>query len=201
MTTQRYVPLEPVLPEITTPQQDIHLTISSVSEFEYFSFTQDCISTGVPTPTITWTSSTSTLDVTNNRLSILARHLNKKIEVNIFTCTATNSIGLDASQIFIINTIELSIPEKPTYISISTNSIEIQWSDYDIVDYLVYYEICVSISGANNCEQRNETTETRLTIRNLQPSSQYSITIVVFTYFGTSPRSIPLYIITSDLGK
>ena len=201
MTTQRYVPLEPVLPEITTPQQDIHLTISSVSEFEYFSFTQDCISTGVPTPTITWTSNTSTLDVTNNRLSILARHLNKKIEVNIFTCTATNSIGLDASQIFIINTIELSIPEKPTDISISTNSIEIQWSDYDIVDYLVFYEICVSIPGTNNCEQRNETTETRLTIRNLQPSSQYSITIVVFTYFGTSPRSTPLYIITSDLGK
>ena len=197
INNQLCIPLEPVLPEITAPQLEIHLTISNVGDFESFSFSQDCISTGVPRPTISWTSNTSTLDVTDNRLSIRARHLNKTIELNIFICTANNSIGQDTRRIFILNTIELSIPEKPTDISISTNSIEIQWSDYDIVDYLVYYEICVSIPGANNSEQRIETTETRLTIINLQPSSQYNITIVVLTYFGTSPRSIPLDIITN----
>ena len=90
-------------------------------EFESFSFNQNCIATGVPTPTITWASNTSTLNVVGNRLSIRARHLNKKI-VNVFTCTATNSVGRDAKQILIMNTIELSIPAKPAVISISTNS-------------------------------------------------------------------------------
>ena len=122
------------------------------------------------------------------------------IEVNIFTCTATNSVGRDSKQILITNTIELSIPEKPTDVSISINSIEIQWPVYYIPDVL-YYEICVSIPGGSGCEQSLETTDTRLTIRNLQSSTQYRITIVVFTDFGTSPRSIPLDTTTVEIGK
>ena len=100
-----------------------------------------------------------------------------------------------------MNTIELSIPAKPAVISISTNSLEIQWSDYDIVDYFIHYEICVSTPGADVCEQKIETSNTQLTIRNLQASSDYSISIVVFTDFGTSPRSSALDIVTADISK
>lgn len=170
-------------------------------EFESFSFNQNCIATGVPTPTIIWTSNTSTFVVADDILSIQTNNLNKITKVNYFTCTAKNSVGVDIRRIRIINGIELKVPDTPILTDASTNSVVIQWSEYDIVDYVSHYEICVSKSGVDGCSQRIETSDTQLIIRDLIRSSQYFITVVVFTDFGTSPKSIALDVIIAKIGK
>ena len=162
-------------------------------EFESFSFNQNCIATGVPTPTIIWTSNTSTFVVADDILSIQTNNLNKITKVNYSTCTAKNSVGVD--------NMELNFPDTPILTDASTNSVVIQWSEYDIVDYVSHYEICVSKSGVDGCSQRIETSDTQLIIRDLIRSSQYFIIVVVFTDFGTSPKSIALDVIIAKIGK
>lgn len=192
--------LEPVRPDIITPQQDISFVISSVNEFQSFSLVQNCISTGIPVPSIRWTSNTGRIYVVGNVLSIGSSHLRRSTDVDVFTCIATNFVGQDAKQIRIVKSIPLPAAENPTIYSVSANSIAIQWSLYDLVNYVSYYEICVGVPGQNGCRQSIRAYSSPYTIESLLASSQYSITIVVYTNFGVSPRSDAL-LVTTDPGK
>ena len=111
-----------------------------------------------------------------------------------------NTVGRDIRQIRVEKSIELPAAENPTVHNVSANSITIRWPQYDLVSYVSYYEICVGIPGEIGCIQRNRVYSRQYTIASLQASSQYSITIVAYTNFGTSPRSDRL-LATTDSGK
>ena len=193
--------LEPVQPNITTPQQDRTIPISSIDEFQSFSLVQNCISTGLPAPSITWTSNTGRINVIGNVLSIGVSHLRRSSDLDVFICTAMNSVGQDTRQIRVEKSIQLPAAENPTVRSVSANSITIQWLRYDLANDVLNYEICVRRTNENRCRQRITAYNTQYTIGSLQASSQYMITIVAFTNFGTSPTSDSLIITTADPGK
>ena len=192
--------LEPVRPYITTPQHNITITLWNVKEFQYFRLVKKCIATGIPAPSITWTSNTGRIFLVGNVLSVSVVHLRKNTEVDIFTCTAMNIVGRDIRQIRVVKSIQLPAPENPTVHNVSANSIAIKWVRYELVNCVLYYEICVGVPGEIGCKQRIRTQNTHKTIGGLQGSSQYNITIVVYTNFGTSPRSDTLFV-TTDPGK
>ena len=193
--------LEPVRPYITTPQQDITITLSNVNELKSFRLILICIATGIPAPTITWTSNTGIIFPVSNVLSVSVVHLRKNTEVDIFTCTAMNIVGRDIRQIRVVKSIQLPAPENPNVHNVSANSMVIKWVRYELVNYVSYYEICVGIPGEIECRQRIKTHNMHYTIESLQASSQYNITIVAYTNFGTSPRSGALLVTTADQGK
>ena len=188
-----------LVPQITTPQQDIFLTISSVIEFEAFAFIQNCIATGLPTPTITWTSNTSTLDVVDGIISIRANHLNKNIKVNSFTCTASNYIGNASKSIEIVTSIRVFPVSKPIVDNKDTDSIGIQWlGDSQYTEYDLSYLICLrrTDSDDSDCIQEVSSTDTNYLFANLEDSTLYKITIVTITLFGRSPESDALEVET-----
>ena len=91
--------------------------ISSVNEFQSFSLVQNCVSTGIPTPTITWTSNTnSNLNIISDTLILNTHDLNPEISNNSFTCTATNTAGQDNKRITVTIDIQLPVPQPPTQI-------------------------------------------------------------------------------------
>ena len=192
--------LEPFQPYITTPQQDKNITLTNVKEFQSFRLVQKCIATGIPAPSTTWTSNTGRIFLVGNVLSVSVVHLRKNTEVDIFNCTAMNIVGRDIRQIRVVKSIQLPAPENPNVHNVSANSIAIKWVQYELVNCVLYYEICVGIPGEIGCRQRNTTYNRQNVIRSLQASSQYNITIVVYTNFGTSPRSDTLFV-TTDPGK
>ena len=195
--------LDPVPPEITTPVEDIPFTINSISNFELFLHTQFCNSTGYPTPTITWTSNTNlTLNVTSDTLTIRSGDLNLEISTNIFTCTATNTVGQDSKIIRVTIYIEpyLPTPQPPTQQSISMNSVDIQWVEYISPKYHESYEICVRSTTDTECIQTINTRATEYSIRSLESATTYNITIAVNTVFGRSPSSEALIITTNKPG-
>ena len=195
--------LEPVRPEITTPQYDVSSIISSISEFESFSFTQNCISTGIPTPTITWTSNTnSNLNVISDTLTLNTQDLNPEISINIFTCTATNTAGQDSKSIAVNINIEsqLSAPQPPTQQSIDSNSVDIQWVEYISSVYAKSYEICVRSTTDTECIQTINTVSTQYSIGSLESATAYRISIVAITVFGRSPTGVPLIVTTNEPG-
>ena len=194
---------EPVRPKITTPQQNIPIAITSVTIFDSFSLTQNCTSTGYPTPTITWTPNTnSTLNVTNDTLTLRPGDLNLEISTNIFTCTANNTVGRDSKSIRVTIDIEpyLPIPQPPTQQNISMNNVDIQWVEYLISVYIKCYEICVRSTTDTECIQTKYTRGTRYSIGSLDSSTTYYISIIANTVFGSSPASIPLNVTTNKPG-
>ena len=200
MRTKISYPLEPVLPNITTPQHNITIIIAKVNEFQSFSLVLNCVSTGIPAPTITWTSNTGRIYVVGSVLSVGVSHLRRSTDVDVFICIAMNTVGRDIRQIRVEKSIQLPTAKTPTVHNVSANSITIRWPQYDLVSYVSYYEICVGIPGEIGCIQRNRANSTQYTIASLKASSQYSITIVAYTNFGTSPRS-DILLATTDSGK
>ena len=179
------------------------MTISSVSEFESFSFTQDCVSTGIPTPAITWTSNTnSNLNVVSDTLTLRTQDLNPETSTNIFTCTATNTAGQDSKRIRVTIDIEpqLTTPQAPTQQSIGRNSVDIQWVEYLSSDYVKSYDICVSTTASTGCIQTINTASTQYSIGSLESATSYRISIVVNTVFGRSPASVTLTVTTNEPG-
>ena len=97
-----------VEPKIEVPAGDTHLHITSTVQLDSFSLTQDCDSTGVPQPTISWISNTGRYYF-GNILKILPGDLNLDHRINpyIFTCIARNSKGEDSKEIRITINIDV----------------------------------------------------------------------------------------------
>ena len=158
--------------------------------------TQSCNSTGIPTPTITWTSNTnSNLNVISDTLTLNSQDLNPEISNNSFTCTATNTAGQDSEIITVTIDIQLTAPQAPTQQSIGINSVDIQWVEYISSVYVKSYEICVCPTTDTECIDSNNT---QYTIGSLEPTTTYNISIVANTVFGRSPASRPLTITTNE---
>ena len=195
--------LGPGLPIITNPPQDVSITLTSLISFESFSLTHHCISTGLPTPTITWTSNNNlVLNVISDTLTVHSQDLQPELSINIFTCTANNSVGLDSKSIKVVFDIEqqLKAPKPPIQENISTNNVEIHWVEYISSIDIFNYELCVQPTTESECIQNISTISTEYSIGNLESNTTYSITIVAITVFGRSPASKPLIVKTDNPG-
>ena len=163
--------------------------------------TQNCISTGIPTPRIVWTSNTnSNLNVISDTLTLRSHDLNPEISNNSFTCTATNTAGQDSKSITVTIDIQLTAPQPPTQQSIGINSVDIQWVEYISSVYVKSYEICVRSTTDTECIQTINTVSTQYSIVSLKPATTYRISMVANTVFGRSPASRPLTITTNEPG-
>ena len=166
---------------------------------ESFSFLIDCSSTGYPVPTVRWTSNTN-VNPSGTVLSLRPENLELDT-TNVFTCTATNIGGSDRKTVQIIINIQLSAPSAPIADAVDVTSIRIHWVEYASTIYNTSYTVCVRRLIDTSCTQTNHTTSTAISVRNLEVSTTYIISITVDTIFGTSPRSSSLSITTDDPGK
>ena len=174
------------------------IRISSISELESFSLNQSCVSTGFPVPTVRWTSNTN-VNPSGTVLSLRTEDLDLDVN-NTFTCMATNIGGSDSKTVRIFIQIQLGSPGAPIADTVDATSIRIHWVEYASAVYNISYTICVRKSVDTSCTQIVHTTR-NVTVRNLEASTTYGISITVNTIFGTSPKSLPLSITTDDPGK
>ena len=54
---------------------------------------------------------------------------------------------------------------------------------------VLYYSLCVVKSNGNGCDNNFETLNTNFLIQDLEPETEYSVTIVAVTGYGSSPTS------------
>ena len=202
--TNLFLHIEPVQPRITSPSRDISIMIISVIGFDSFSLTHNCLSSGTLTSTITWTSNTNlVLNVIAGTLTVHSQDLQPGLSINIFTCTANNSVGLDSKSISVEIDIkpQLTAPQPPIKESTSINSVDIRWVEYIPSIYINSYELCVRSTTDSACIQIINTVSTEYSIENLESDTTYSITIVAITVFGSSPTSGPLTVTSDNPGN
>ena len=166
---------------------------------ESFSLNQRCVSTGFPVPTIRWTSNTN-VNPSGNVLALRTEDLDLDI-TNVFTCTATNIGGSDSKTVSILIQIQLSSPAAPTADTVDSTSTRIHWVEYASAVYNISYTVCIRKSVDTSCTQTIHTTRIAISVRNLEASTSYSISITANTVFGVSPKGTSLAITTDDPGK
>ena len=157
-----------------------------------FTLTQECNATGVPEPSIEWTSNGAFYQ-SYSTLTLQVEDL-KGIDMR-FTCNASNYVGSDSKSIKIVT----SIPVPPVLkLNVTRNDtrIKIQWSgEPQYREYNVFYQICLRIrNSSGDCIQNASSKETSYSFENLVDGILYSITIVTITSFGRSNESKALIV-------
>ena len=75
----------------------------------------------------------------------------------------------------------------PSLVNTSADSIEIRWEEY--VFPVSNYSLCVRKSNEVDCENTFTTSNLNFLIQNLEPETEYFVTITAITEYGSSPTS------------
>ena len=75
----------------------------------------------------------------------------------------------------------------PIFVNRSVNSIEIRWNEY--MYPVLYYSLCVVKSNGIGCDNNFTTSNMNFVIQDLEPETEYSVTVEAVTRYGPSPAS------------
>ena len=183
------------------PAQDQQLTIYSLNQLEMFTLTQECTATGVPKPSIEWSSNGSFYQ-SDSTLILQVGDLKGGIDMR-FTCTASNDVGSDSKSIQIVTSIQVFPVAKLIIASKNIHSIGIQWlGESRYLEYDVSYQICLRKSdGGDDCIQEVSSTVTKYLFENLENDTLYRVAIVTITSFGISRESREFEVKTVPAGE
>ncbi|PIO22418.1 hypothetical protein AB205_0126940 [Aquarana catesbeiana] len=125
-------------PEI---QKGVHLSKVAVPGDGKSSTGLVCKAEGIPTVSFSWAKNGVTLDFKNPRYSVQTSHeqwvhtstliianVSAVHDYAIFTCTATNSLGLDTFSIHLVSTSRPDPPSDLKVLSFKQNSVTLGWS-------------------------------------------------------------------------
>ena len=76
---------------------------------------------------------------------------------------------------------------QPILVSTYADSIEVEWQEYmfPVLNYL----LCVTKSNDMGCKDNFTTPNTSFLIQYLEPETEYSVTIIAVSVYGSSPTS------------
>ena len=76
---------------------------------------------------------------------------------------------------------------QPFIIDANACSMKIRWEEYKFP--VLYYSLCVSKVNDDICETSFETSNTNFLIKDLEPETEYFITIAAYTEYRRSPTN------------